>query len=448
LGFYSGLNYQTPGGLTLTQYQADPTQARLATKTIPGAIQQKAGIDQKMLIGGLANEWHISDKLKNVSSVFGSYVDFSNPFITTYNQRYEGTYGLRSYFELSGKPDTIISWKVNLGIEWQQTNSDINSYGNASGVRDTAQTLDKIHTNQHFIFARYLADIYKKLHVEAALSLNYYDYQFRNVFPNAEPAFTNRHFTPQLMPRLALSYQLTNNFIWRASVSRGYSTPTTAEIRPTDKVINTTLQAEDGWNYETGFRLRNADESMYLDASVFYYKLNNAIDPHQNADGSTYYINAGGTKQPGFELYFTDWLIRRNSTNFVRGLQFNESLTLDRFSFTSSGNQLTGVPNQVVVSSIQVRFPKELYVFLQHNYTARLPLNDASSAYAPSYNLVEAKAGWDHLIGHKTKLSVYGGVDNLLNQNYSLGNDLNAVGNRYYNAAAKRNYYIGMKVDI
>jgi len=448
LGFYSDMGYETPGGLTLTQFESDPKQARLPTKIIPGSIQQKAGVYQKILISGLVNNWQINDQLKNVTSIFGSYVDFSNPFITTYNQRYESTYGLRTYFELSGKSDQIIDWKVNLGLEWQQTNSDINSYGNKSGVRDTAQTLDKIHTNQHFIFARYLADIYKRLHVEAALSLNYYDYEFRNVFPNNETGFTNRGFTPQLMPRLALSYQVSNNFIWRASVSRGYSTPTTAEIRPTDQTINTNLQAEDGWNYETGFRLRNADESMFLDASVFYYKLSNAIDPQQNANGTTYYINAGGTKQPGFELYFSDWVIRQNNIYFVRGLQINASATIDRFSFDNTHNQLTGVPNQVLVGNMQIKFPAHLYLFGQYNYTAKMPLNDASIAYAPAYSLVEMKAGWECLLDHKTRLMIYVGAGNILNQKYSLGNDLNAVGGRYYNAAAPRNYYAGMKLIL
>jgi iron complex outermembrane receptor protein len=448
LGFYSDMGYETPGGLTLAQYQANPQQARLPTKTLPGAIQQKAGVHQKILIGGLVNNWQINDQLKNVTSIFGGYVDFSNPFITTYNRRYENTYGLRTYFELSGKPDSVVNWKVNLGLEWQQTNSDINSYGNRSGVRDTAQTLDKIHTNQHFIFARYLADIYKKLHMEAALSLNYYDYEFRNEFPNNEAAFTNRSFTPQLMPRLALSYQVTNNFIWRASVSRGYSTPTTAEIRPTDQTINTSLRAEDGWNYETGFRLRNADESMFLDASVFYYKLNNAIDLQQNADGTTYYINAGGTKQPGFELYFSDWVIRQNNIHFIRGLQINASATIDHFSFDNTHNQLTGVPNQVLVGNVQVKLPEHLYVFGQYNYTAKMPLNDASTAYTPAYHLAETKAGWECLISHKTRLAIYVGAGNILNQKYSLGNDLNAVGSRYYNVAAPRNYYAGLKLTF
>jgi iron complex outermembrane receptor protein len=446
LGFYSALNYQTPGGLTLSQYQTDPQLARTATKTLPGAITQKSGIDQKMLFGGVVNEFHFNEHLRNVLTVFGTYVDFSNPFITTYNQRYEGTYGLRTYFELTGSQQRSYNWRLNLGVEWQQTNADINSYGNRQGVRDTAQTLDKVNTNQHFIFTRYAADFYKRFHLEAALSLNFYDYEFRNVFPNAETAFTDRSFTPQLMPRIALSYQLTNNFIWRASVSRGYSTPTTSEIRPTDQMINNTLQAEYGWNYETGFRIRNNDESMLLDASVFYYRLQNAIVPRFNADETEYYVNSGGTNQPGFELYFTDWIISQKSSGIIRGLQFNESVTLDKFTFSGTHNQLTGVPEQIIISSLQLKLPQSLYVFVEHNYTSHVPLNDANTTFAAGYNLLRAKAGWQCVFNSKSRLEIYAGADNLLNEKYSLGNDLNAVGNRYYNAAPPRNYYIRFNV--
>jgi iron complex outermembrane receptor protein len=340
-------------------------------------------------------------------------------------------------------------------VEWQQTNSDINNYGNRLGVRDTAQTLDKINTNQHFFFGRYVTDIDKYFHLEAALSLNFYDYAFRNLYPNDETAFTNRNFTPQLMPRIAMAYTLTNDFVWRASVSRGYSTPTTSEIRPTDHQINPNLQAQYGWNYETGFRLRNKDESMYLDASVFYYHINNAIVPRYNADETEYYINAGGLNQPGLEIYFTDWIISQNNLGFIRGLQFNESLTFDHFTFSNdyhdasgnyAGNQLTGVPDQVIITSLQFKLPQYFYFFVEYNYTSRISLNDASTAYAPSYNLLQAKAGWQHKFNRKSRFEIYAGADNLLNEKYSLGDDFNAVGNRYYNAAPLRNYYLGFNV--
>jgi len=456
LGLYSNLAYQTPGGLNLAQFTANPRLARQPTATLPGAVQQHIGITTKVYLGGLVNEYHFSNRIRNVLSVFGSHVDFANPFITNYEQRNENTYGLRTYFELTGLPHKNINWKANLGIEWQQTNSQISNYGNNKGVKDTTQTSDNIHTNQHFIFGRYSADIFKRLHLEAALSLNWYGYDFKNIYPLNQSGFTNRNFTPQLMPRLALSYQVTNNFIWRASVSRGYSTPTTAEVRPTDNIVNTALQAQTGWNYETGFRLRNHDETLLLDASVFYYRINNAIVRRLNANETEHYINAGGTNQPGFELSFTDWLIRQNDTHFIRGLQFNEAYTYSRFTFrdytvtsaTYSGNQLTGVPKHVFVSSLQLKFPADLSLFAQHNYTSKIPLNDANTVYAGHYNLLQAKVSWQPLIGRKTRLEIFAAADNLLNEKYSLGNDLNAVGNRYYNASPLRNYSVGMNVRL
>ncbi len=63
------------------------------------------------------------------------------------------------------KPKTC-NRKADVGLEWQQTDADINNYGNVMGARDTAQTLDKINTNQHFIFGGYSADLLKHLHIE------------------------------------------------------------------------------------------------------------------------------------------------------------------------------------------------------------------------------------------------------------------------------------------
>jgi iron complex outermembrane receptor protein len=454
LGFYSDLSYETPGGLTQTQADADPTAARPSTSFVPGSIVQHASITNKMTYGGAVNEWHITDHIRNIFAVYGAYVNFTNPFITNYEQRYERTYGMRTYFEFTGTPKNNFKWKANVGMEWEKTNADNNDYGNRAGVRDTAQSLDKVNTSQHFIFARYEETIANRLHVEAAASLNFYGYDFKNVYPRAQTSFTTQTFTPQIMPRLALSYQVTNNFVWRASASRGYSTPTSAEIRPSNNIINTTLGAQYGWNYETGFRLRSNDESLLLDVSAFYYHLNNAIVRRLTSASTEYYTNSGDIKQPGLELYFSDWIIKQTDHGFIRGLQINESLTISKFTFgdyhdaTTSyqGKELTGVPRNVEVTSMQVKFPQALYLFVQHNYTAQIPLNEANTFFAPHYNLVQAKIGWQHTLSNKAKLDIYAGVDNLLNEKYSLGDDLDAVGNRFYNPSALRNYYAGFNI--
>jgi iron complex outermembrane receptor protein len=43
---------------------------------------------------------------------------------------------------------------------------------------------------------------------------------------------------------------------------------------------------------------------------------------------------------------------------------------------------------------------------------------------------------------------VQGGVDNLLDEQYSLGNDVNGFGGRYFNAAAGRNYYVSLQLQL
>ncbi|WP_246001401.1 TonB-dependent receptor [Mucilaginibacter gracilis] len=455
IAFYSDMNYQTPGGLTLAQFQTNPQDARLATKATPSAQDLKAAVYSKMLFGGLVNNMRLTPTLRNVFSIFGTHVNFTNPSFTTYEQRAENTIGLRTYFELSGKPKQNFTWKLNLGGEWQQTNSDIGNYGNNHGNKDTTQTQDYIHTIQSFIFTRFEGHINQKLTIEAALSLNNYQYQFQNLYPLAQTGFIKRPFNAELMPRLAASYQITNNLIWRSSVSRGYSTPTTAEVRPTDHTINPLLQAQDGYNYETGFRLRDKSERFLLDASVFYYRLNNAIIQQMHPDGSTYYINAGGTNQPGLEVYFTGWLLRQKAIGFLRGLQFNQSYTYSQFTFRDysnattsfSGNNLTGVPKNNLVSSVYALLPQRFYVFTQYSFTDKAPLNDANTVYASSYHLLQAKAGWLLLIG-QSQFNLYAGADNLLNQRYSLGNDLNAAAARYYNPAPSRNYFVGVNAKF
>ena len=456
LGFYSDLSYETPGGLTLAQVAIDPTMARPSTPAIPGAIAQHASITNKMTYGGAVNEWHITDHIRNIFAVYGTYVNFTNPFITNYEQRYERTLGMRTYFEFTGQQKSNFNWKANVGMELSKTNADNNDYGNRRGVRDTAQSLDKVNTGTHFFFARYEETIANRLHVEAAASLNFYGYDFENVYPRKQTSFTNQTFSPQVMPRLALSYEINNNFVWRASSSRGYSTPTSAEIRPSNNIINTALTAQFGWNYETGFRLRSNDERFLLDVSAFYYRLNNAIVRRLNDDGTEYYTNSGDIKQPGLELYLSDWIIKPKDSGFIRGLQLAESFTLSKFTFGNyhdatrgyAGNELTGVPRDVSVASVQVKFPQSLYLYAQYNATARIPLNEANTFYAPRYNLVQAKIGWQKKLGDKSRLEVFAGVDNLLNEYYNLGADLDAVGNRFYNPSALRNYYAGFNVKF
>ncbi|WP_276348157.1 TonB-dependent receptor [Daejeonella sp. JGW-45] len=455
LALYSDLDYQTPGGLTPAQYAANPKLARPSTPAVAGPVAQKARIDNKTFFGGVAHETNLFRNFRHVLALYGSHTNFLNPFITNYEVRDEGTLGLRTYFELSGNSNSNISWKWNAGLELQGTSADIANYDNNRGTRGDLQAQDDINSRQFFYFTRFSANIGERLTAEVAASFNYYKYEFdKNIQTPTSNAV--RKFDPQLMPRFALAYQITDGFALRTSVSRGYSTPTIAEVRASDNKINTTLESETGWNYEGGIRLRDRTDRFWLDASLFNYRLESAIVRRVNADDTEFYLNAGGTKQSGFETQASYWLIRPGTKGLISGLQLQNSYTLSKYYFRNylngtanySGNRLTGVPRGVVVTGVDLRIDKHFYLFGQHNYTSKIPLNDANSLYAGDYHLVHFKAGWRKTASKKPSLDVFVGVDNLLDKKYSLGNDLNAFGNRYFNAAPLRNFFGGMKLTL
>jgi len=454
LVFYSDLSYSTPGGLTAAQFLANPRTSRLATTFTKSAIEQNAGIYSKTIYGGITNTWDITAKFKHVLSVYASHTDFKNPFITTYEKRDENTRGLRSYFEYNTRVKAA-NIKLNVGVESTRTGTGFENYDNNSGVPGAVQSIDDLTAKSSFAFAQLSFDVLEKLLVEVSASANLNKYDYETLQPTPIPK-RERKFDNQLLPRLALSYLVNSDLTLRGSISKGYSAPTTSEVRPSNNVINLSLEPEYGWNYETGFRLQAMDKKLFLDLTGFYYNLKSAIVRRVDQNMAEFFVNSGGTKQWGLETSLSYWLLPYKTFGLVRAIQIRNAYTLSRFKFVDyvstasdfSGNALTGVPKAVVVSSADVQLLKGFYLFVQHNYTSSIPLNDANTAYARKYHLMQAKAGIKQLMIGKVPFEVYVGADNILNQKYSLGNDLNAVGNRYYNAAATIYFHGGVVIKI
>jgi iron complex outermembrane receptor protein len=183
---------------------------------------------------------------------------------------------------------------------------------------------------------------------------------------------------------------------------------------------------------------------MELGVAVYSLQLNETI-VRLNA-GADYFTNAGRTSQNGVEL----------STKFKTriGLSGWYSHTFNHYRFKDyvlgaddfSGNEVTGTAPSVIASGLDYRF-KGLYTNITVNYVDEMPLNDANSAYSDSYFLAGIRLGYRNKMG-SGPFEFFGGVDNLLNEKYSLGNDFNAVGGRYFNAATGRNFYFGFQLRV
>jgi iron complex outermembrane receptor protein len=451
----SMLKYETPGGLSLSQYNDDPTMARPATTRLPGAEEQKAGIYNSTVYGGISNEIYLLPELRHVITIFGSYTDFKNPFITNYETRIEKTHGLRTYLNLQEKFEMIrINW--NIGFEYAATGSRISNFDNIKGTKGSLRVKDELQAGQYFYFSQLSALITTRLQLEIAASLNNNSFSYKNIYPDDEANSSRVRLNTQLLPRAGISWRIINNLVWRTSVSKGYSPPTIAEIRPSDNNIYQNLQSEYGWNYETGLRFKSLDARLEADIAIFRFDLQDAIVRRVNDEGAEYFINAGGTRQQGLEVQTFFQLINPNTKSFIRECYLRAAYTYYYFYFSDykintmdySGNELTGIPQQVINTGLRIEFPAQLYLFSNYNYTGRISLTDDNTVYSDPYHLIFLKAGWKYFYRDKAQIELFVGIDNLLDASYSLGNDLNAAAGRYYNPAPGRNLLAGLSLKF
>ncbi|MEO6547101.1 MAG: TonB-dependent receptor, partial [Ferruginibacter sp.] len=231
--------------------------------------------------------------------------------------------------------------------------------------------------------------------------------------------------------------------------------PTIDEIVPSTGVFNGTLNAEKAINYELGFRSELIKNKLFADAAAYLFHLNNTIVTRRDASGADYFVNTGKTDQRGIELSINYYPIR-NSFHFLQELKLWGNYTYIRARFKNyqqltsdfSGNKLTGTPPNVVVVGADANTHIGVYANVTYSYTDQVPLNDANGFFATQYNLLFSRVGYKKAFGKKMDGEIYISYNHSFNTPYSLGNDLNAAGNRFFNPSAPQSFLVGIKMQL
>ncbi|HEY9046992.1 MAG TPA: TonB-dependent receptor [Ohtaekwangia sp.] len=445
---YSDLYYQTPGALTKQQYDDNARQARPTTGPNLGAVDQKAAVYNKTFYSGLSYDYQWNERWSNKTGVYGSFTQFDNPAIRNVEQRAEQGMGARTNTQYS-----FTKGKLNFGAEYQRSFSPVKVYDNNRGQTGAMQTDDEISINTYFGFAQAEFYLPANFFLTAGASinkLNVYDM----TLSNSPPTDGSHKFGAVFSPRIALLNKINPYLSIHASYSQGYSPPTTQELFPSAGYFNPSLKPEQGKNSELGIRGAVLNSSFTYDVVVYNLNLDQTIVIRHLDDGAEYYVNAGRTKQQGAEIQLA-WSPHLSTQSLLSSLKIWTSYTYNNYTFKNyakdsisyNGNKLTGVAPNIFVGGLDVSTQLGLYINATFSYTNRIPVNDANTDYASSYSLLGGRAGykkqWQHF-----SLDIFGGVDNVLDVKYSLGNDLNGPLGRYYNVAPGINYYGGIKTGI
>ena len=453
---FGHLFYETPGALTKTEFDADPKKARPGTGAFPGAEAANTSIGQTMFLAGTSYTQHISSNFQNRTTLYGMFTELRNPALRNYGKSAEPHTGARTVFKFNRLVNTVL-FNFDFGGEIQRGFTSASIYKNVNGNADSLRTFDEINNRQQFLFSQLSLEL-NNWTIIAGASWNALHVKFQRFSP-ASFGKQNRTFNNETAPRLSILKKLGEINIY-ASVARGFSPPTTSELLPTGGAINLGLNAEEGVNYETGLKA-TIFKKLYVDINTFIFSLKNTIVLRRDAGGGDFYLNAGSTKQHGIETFIT-YPLFYNSPKFKNCVMWLSD-TWHNFHYKNfkqlandfTGKQVPSVAPHTVSSGVDVAMNNGLLGTITYFYSDKIPLNDGNTEYAKSYHLIGAKIGFQKCLpagqaGYKNKLGIkmFGGVENLLNEIYSLGNDINGFGGRYYNPAARRNFYAGISFQF
>jgi len=441
--FHTNVFYQTPGGLTKSEFETNPKAARPPAGPNPGAVGQKASVRNQSTYAGIILDHSWNANWSTRAGVFGAYTDFRNFAIRNLEERFETNVGARIENQYTFDVDTK-SGTITFGVEGQLFYSPFFVNENISGSKGPKTFTDDLQSQQGLIFLQTEFPLPFEFALTAGASVNFLRYEFNRLFPESDQR--SLAFASEFSPRIALLRKINKNVSAFASVSRGFSPPTLAEVRPSTEVFNSKLEAEAGINAEIGFRTSYA--KFNVDLTAYDFGLRNTIVIQRVEDGAEYFINAGETDQRGIELS-AKWTpypwIGLSSAYTYNHYRF-DNYVKDGEDF--SGRKLTGVPPVVFSIAADLQSRNGLYLNVTSIYTDHIPLNDGNTSFAEPYVVLNLRAGIDDVTKSGLRYEVFGGVNNLLNKTYSLGNDLNAFGGRYYNVAPGIGYFAGLKFTI
>jgi iron complex outermembrane recepter protein len=446
---YSDLFYELPGALTQAQFDANPRAARQLNK------DQNASLNVEGLNLGLVHTYQFNDRWSNTTSLFGVFSFLNHPFVTDYERNLNQSFGVRTRTTYRTQLANLPA-RFSLGAEGQRRFVNARQYVNAKGTPGKLNYDDEVTVHEGFVFGQAELDLPADFLLTLGASLNGLRYDITRVSDAAtrpDAYRQGRTFDTQFSPRVGLVKVITPTLSVHGSVSAGFSPPTEAEVRPSDGSLNTALQPERGLNYEAGVRGSLLNQRLTFDVVGFHFKLKETIVSRTTASGVVVFANAGATRQQGVEVALS-YAVIQNPEGALSLLKVWGTYTYNRFRFLDyrqnendfSGNRLTGTAPHVAVAGLDLETQLGLYLNATANYTAETPLNDANTVYAPNYLILGTRAGFRRTFHDTWHLDLYGGIDNAINEDYSLGNDLNGFGGRYFQAAPGRNFYGGVQV--
>ncbi len=251
-------------------------------------------------------------------------------------------------------------------------------------------------------------------------------------------------------PVLGLRWQPAESLTLHASASRGYESPTLAEVayRPDGNTgFNDTLQAQTSRQIELGAKWRPTTDYA-IDATVFRVATRNEIGVNANVNGRGTFKNVGDTLRQGLELS-QRW--RHSPT--LRGQLALTVLDASYRSAPIAGKQIAGTQPASVFAEIDWKPWASGEWGLEVRGQGRTALNDsnqdvpgtAGGGFAAGWGIANLRYlhTWD--IDSDSKVELLARADNVANRRYAGSVIVAEANQRYFESAPGRSGLLSLR---
>ena len=415
-------------------------------------------------LAGLAYKWNINANNTWQTSVFANYRDGYEPRPFDILDEDSFAFGIRSSLKSQFSVFNIPA-KSSIGVEYfdehyqaqlfENLYEENNGNGSLEGNRFSDQEQDRKYLN---LFAQLSLQLTAKLKADLGLNYNHSRYILDDYLNESNVDNSGVYTYPRIfLPQAGLSYEAASDKFIYASISRGFSLPTVAETLTPEGAINPEIKPEIGFNYELGLKAQWLDKRLYTELALYTVQVNDLLVAERVGNDQYVGRNAGATDHNGVELL----LNYRTSFSANWSLQPYGSLALNDYSFDQfvdndedySGNDLTGVADQVINLGLDVAFKNCFKFNINYRHPGSIPLNDANTLYSNAYDLVNLRTDYSFTLISNLKTQVFAGINNVFDTAYAAQILPNATGfggaePRYYYPGEPINFYAGLNFTL
>lgn len=378
---------------------------------------------------------------------FAQQLPFPGPSRIAYDRQFYGVSAdYQQGLEVAG---LSLSWVV--GSDLHRQVDDRRRYQVSSSGDITGQTQDEIqNATTAAVFTQGDLALSDRFNLSLGTRFDHLRLSVDDQFPadgNDSGSRTYREFSGFA----GASYRLAQRRQLYATVGTAFEAPTFTEFaNPDGGGFNPDVEPQQAISREVGIR-GVSGEGFNFDVALFSIRVEDEILPN-NEGSQTFYQNAGRTERNGIELG-VDWAVSY-AWRITSALTLAD-YTLEKFEDDQGnrldGNRLPGLPRQQWVTEVKWRGDAQRFAALEWQYLGDLYAENSNDTKVPGYWLFGLRAGDTFRFGSKS-LNLYGGIRNLLDEEYFSNIRINANADNpaveergYFEPAPGRTFYAGLE---